>query len=82
MIIMMIIIITIIFHVGFGNFTFIGMAIKSIVISFNETVPYKIYSVSFVEKVAVSHIRHYSFLIKLLRICSYFRTDSLRLRCF
>ena len=46
MIIMMIIIITIIFHVGFGNFTFIGMAIKSIVISFNETVPYKIDSVS------------------------------------
>ena len=79
MIIMMIIIITIIFHVGFGNFTFIGMAIKSIVISFNETVPYKI---DIVEKVAVSHIRHYSFLIKLLRICSYFRTDSLRLSCF
>ena len=46
MIIMMIIIITIIFHVGFGNFTFIGMAIKSIVISFNETVPFKIDSVS------------------------------------
>ena len=47
MIIMMIIIITIIFHVGFGNFTFIGMAmIKSILISFNETVPYKIDSVS------------------------------------
>ena len=34
---MMIIIITIIFHVGFGNFTFIGMAmIKSIVISFRK----------------------------------------------
>ena len=47
MIIMMIIIITIIFHVGFGNFTFIGMAmIKSILISFNETVPYKLDSVS------------------------------------
>ena len=47
MIIMMIIIITIIFHMGLGNFTFIGMVmIKSIVISFNETVPYKIDSVS------------------------------------
>ena len=47
MIIMMIIIITIIFHVGFGNFTFIGMAmIKSIVMKVNETVPYKIDSVS------------------------------------
>ena len=45
-IMMIIIIITIIFRVGFGNFTFIGMAIKSIVISFNETVPYKIDSVS------------------------------------
>ena len=45
-IIMIIMIITIIFHVGFGNFTFIGMVIKSIVISFNETVPYKIDSVS------------------------------------
>ena len=46
-----------IFHVGFGNFTFIGMDIKSIVclffflffffvFFFNETVPYKIDRVS------------------------------------
>ena len=46
-----IIIIIIIFHVGFGNFTFIGMDIKSIVFFcfdflFNETVPYKIDRVS------------------------------------
>ena len=40
-----VIIIIIIFHVGFGNFTFIGMDIKSIVF-FNETVPYKIDRVS------------------------------------